>query len=67
MEYHRITMPTITVKLDTKRAARLARWACRNKVPKVCWTPHFLVALENVEEFLEGAVNETVTIASRRK
>jgi hypothetical protein len=27
-------MPTITVKLDKKRAARLARWAKRRKVPK---------------------------------
>ena len=27
-------MPTITVKLDKKRAARLARWARRQKVPK---------------------------------
>jgi len=27
-------MPTITVKLDRKRAARLARWARRRKVPK---------------------------------
>lgn len=27
-------MPTLTVKLDAKRAARLARWARRNKVPK---------------------------------
>ena len=27
-------MPTITVKLDSKRAARLARWARRSKVPK---------------------------------
>jgi hypothetical protein len=27
-------MPTITVKLDAKRAARLARWARRRKVPK---------------------------------
>jgi hypothetical protein len=27
-------MPTITVKLDKKRAARLARWARRRKVPK---------------------------------
>jgi len=27
-------MPTITVKLDKKRAARLARWAKRSKVPK---------------------------------
>ncbi len=27
-------MPTITVKLDSKRAARLARWARRRKVPK---------------------------------
>ena len=27
-------MPTITVKLDKKRAARVARWARRNKVPK---------------------------------
>jgi hypothetical protein len=27
-------VPTITVKLDKKRAARLARWARRRKVPK---------------------------------
>jgi hypothetical protein len=27
-------MPTITVKLDKKRAARLARWARQRKVPK---------------------------------
>ena len=27
-------MPTITVKLDPKRAARLARWARQSKVPK---------------------------------
>ena len=27
-------MPTITVKLDKKRAARLTRWARRSKVPK---------------------------------
>ena len=27
-------MPTITVKLDQKRAARLARWARRGKIAK---------------------------------
>jgi hypothetical protein len=27
-------MPTMTVKLDKKRAARLARWARRRNVPK---------------------------------
>ena len=27
-------MPTITVKLDKARAARLARWARRRKIPK---------------------------------
>ena len=27
-------MPTVTVKLDKKRAARLARWARRSKIPK---------------------------------
>jgi hypothetical protein len=27
-------MPTITVRLDRKRAARLARWAKRRRVPK---------------------------------
>lgn len=27
-------MPTITVKLDKKRAARLSRWARRSKIPK---------------------------------
>ena len=29
-----LPMPTITVKLDKKRAARLARWARRSKIPK---------------------------------
>jgi len=29
-----LPMPTLTVKLDAKRAARLARWARRRKVPK---------------------------------
>jgi predicted transcriptional regulator len=27
-------MPTVTVKLDKERAARLARWAKRRKIPK---------------------------------
>jgi hypothetical protein len=27
-------MPTITVKLDKARAARLSRWARRRKIPK---------------------------------
>ena len=27
-------MPTVTVKLDRKRAARLARWARTRRVPK---------------------------------
>lgn len=27
-------MPTITVKLDNERAARVARWARRRKIPK---------------------------------
>ena len=27
-------MPTLTVKLDKKRAARVARWARRRKIPK---------------------------------
>jgi ribbon-helix-helix CopG family protein len=27
-------MPTITVKLDKKRAARLTRWARQRKLPK---------------------------------
>ncbi len=27
-------MPTITVKLDRKRAARLARWARQSRIPK---------------------------------
>lgn len=27
-------MPTLTVKLDKERAARLARWARKQKIPK---------------------------------
>lgn len=30
----RITMPTVTVKLDKPRATRLARWARRHKTSK---------------------------------
>ena len=30
----RYTMPTVTVKLDKERAARLARWARRRRVSK---------------------------------
>jgi len=33
-QYRGITVPTITVKLDKKRAARLALWARRRRVPK---------------------------------
>jgi hypothetical protein len=33
-QYQRITMPTITVKLDSERAARLTRWARQSKIPE---------------------------------
>ena len=33
-QYQRVAMPTIAVKLDSKRAARLARWARARKVSK---------------------------------
>lgn len=29
-----VTMPNVTVKLDRRQAARLARWAGQRKVPK---------------------------------
>jgi len=61
-------MPTITVKLDKKRAARLARWARRSKVPKSeCPARRFLsslrrrpilVSIVSVEEVLEGAADQ---------
>lgn len=65
-------MPTITVKLDKERAARLARWARRSKVPK----SQVIRALidragpietgEDLLEWVDGAVGKGLGIAQRK-
>ena len=66
-------MPTITVKLDKKRAARLARWAKRRKVPK----SDVIRALidragpietgEDLIEWVEVALGQGLGLAQKKK
>ena len=66
-------MPTITVKLDKKRAARLARWARQNKVPK----SEVIRALidrggpietgEDLIEWVEGAAGKGLGLAQTKR
>jgi hypothetical protein len=65
-------MPTITVKLDKKRAARLSRWARRSKVPK----SEVIRALidragpietgEDLLEWVEGSAGRGLGLAQRK-
>jgi predicted transcriptional regulator len=66
-------MPTITVKLDKKRAARLARWARQSKVPK----SEVIRALidrggpietgEDLIEWVENAVGKGLRLAQTKR
>lgn len=66
-------MPTITVKLDKKRAARLTRWARRRKVPK----SEVIRALidragpvetgEDLLEWVEAAAGKGLGLAQRER
>lgn len=66
-------MPTITVKLDRKRADRLARWARRKKVPK----SDVIRALidragpvetgEDLVEWVESAVGKGLGLGQRKR
>ena len=65
-------MPTITVKLDRQRAARLARWARRRKIPK----SDVIRALidragpietgEDLAEWVEAAAGRGLGLAQRK-
>ena len=65
-------MPTITVKLDKKRAARLARWARRGRVPK----SDVIRALidragpidtgDDLIEWVEAAVGKSLGLAQKK-
>ena len=65
-------MPTITVKLDKRRADRLARWAKRNGVPK----SEVIRALidragpietgDDLSEWVEAAVGKGLGLAQQK-
>ena len=65
-------MPTITVKLDEKRAARLARWARRPKVPKSDVIGALIDRVSPVEigedliEWVEAAAGQGLGLAQRK-
>jgi Ribbon-helix-helix protein, copG family len=65
-------MPTITVKLDKKRADRLARWARRNKVPKSEVIRALIDRASPVEtgddliEWVEAAVGRGLGLAQKK-
>ncbi len=66
-------MPTITVKLDKRRAARLARWARSRKVPK----SEVIRALidragpietgDDLAEWVEASVGRGLGLAQRKR
>ena len=66
-------MPTITVKLDKARAARLARWARRRRIPK----SDVIRALidragpietgEDLEEWVSSANGRGLGLAQKRR
>lgn len=65
-------MPTITVKLDKKRASRLARWARRRKVPKSDVIRALIDRAGPVEtgddliEWVEAAVGKGLGLAQKK-
>jgi Ribbon-helix-helix protein, copG family len=66
-------MPTITFKLDKKRAARLARWARRRKVPKSdviralidCAGP--IETGDDLIEWVDAAIGRGLGLAQKKK
>jgi hypothetical protein len=65
-------MPTITVKLDKKRADRLARWARHRKVPKSEVIRALIDRAGPIEtgddllEWVEAAVGRGLGLAQRK-
>jgi hypothetical protein len=65
-------MPTITVKLDKKRAARLARWARLGKIPKSSVIRALIDRAGPIEtgddliEWVEAARGKGLRLAQRR-
>ena len=65
-------MPTITVKLDKKRAARLARWARQRKIPKSEVIRTLIDAAGPIEtgedliEWVEGSTGKGLGLAQRK-
>jgi hypothetical protein len=66
-------MPTITVKLDRKRAARLARWARRSKVPKSAVIRSLIDRVSPIEtgddlmEWVEASDGKGLGLAQRKR
>ena len=65
-------MPTITVKLDRQRAARLARWARRRKIPKSDVIRTLIDRAgpietgEDLAEWVEAAAGKGLGLAQRK-
>jgi hypothetical protein len=65
-------MPTITVKLDKKRAARLARWARQSKVPKsdviraLIDRAGPIDTAEDLIEWVENSIGKGLGLAQRK-
>lgn len=66
-------MPTITVKLDKKRADRLARWARRGKVPKSDVIRGLIDRAGPIEtgddliEWVESAIGKGLGLAQKKR
>ena len=66
-------MPTITVKLDKKRADRLSRWARRRRVPKSDVIRALIDRAGPIEtgddliEWVDAAVGKGLGLAQRRR
>lgn len=65
-------MPTVTVKLDKKRADRLARWARRRRVPKSDVIRALIDRVgpvdtgEDLIEWVDGAAGRGLGLAQRK-
>jgi predicted transcriptional regulator len=65
-------MPTITVKLDKKRADRLARWARQRKIPKSAVIRALIDRAGPIEtgddliEWVDGAAGKGLGLAQKK-
>ena len=73
MVHSAFTMPTITVKLEKTRAARLERWARRRKVPKsdvitaLIDTAGPIETGDDLIEWVEASAGKGLGLAQRKR